>query len=206
MAEVGLLPLARVAREVAPAVLPPYRSRFSQHPFSQPQWWAVLCRMRYEDGTFRETEVRLREQGAWRRVWRLRSVPAYTTRYRFRKRLEEATRDPAWGEAARRRGTVGRRRRARGAVDATGRAPGAVSTFWVRRRYPPTHPPLPGRHGLQWRVAVDGERQWLLSPAARRGPGNDCASLPSRGEAAKRVAPIGPVLAAAEFDRERNPR
>ena len=49
MAEVGLLPFARVALQVARRVLPPYRSRFSKHPFTQPQLLAVLCLMRYED-------------------------------------------------------------------------------------------------------------------------------------------------------------
>ena len=82
MAEVGLLPLARTALEVATAVMPPYRSRFSKHPFTQPQLLAVLCRMRYEDWTFRETEVRLREHRELRRVLKLQSVPDYTTRYR----------------------------------------------------------------------------------------------------------------------------
>ena len=61
MAEVGLLPFARVALQVAPQVLPPYRTRFSKHEFNQPQLLAVLCLMRYEDWTFREAEVRLRE-------------------------------------------------------------------------------------------------------------------------------------------------
>ena len=61
MAEVGLLPFARVALQVATQVLPPYRSRFSKHLFTQPQLLAVLCLMRYEDWTFREAEVRLRE-------------------------------------------------------------------------------------------------------------------------------------------------
>jgi hypothetical protein len=61
IAEVGLLPFARTALEVATAVLPPYRSRFSKHQFTQPPLLAVLCRMRYQDWTFRETEVRLRE-------------------------------------------------------------------------------------------------------------------------------------------------
>ena len=58
MAEVGLLPFARVALQVAERVLPPYRSRFSKHQFTQPQLLAILCLMRYEDWTFRETEVR----------------------------------------------------------------------------------------------------------------------------------------------------
>ena len=66
MPEIGLLPLARVAMDVATAVLPPYRSRFSKHPFPQPQLLAILCLMRYADGTFREAEVRLREPSEWR--------------------------------------------------------------------------------------------------------------------------------------------
>jgi hypothetical protein len=47
--------------QVATRVLPPYRTRFSKHQFTQPQLLAVLCLMRYEDWTFREAEVRLRE-------------------------------------------------------------------------------------------------------------------------------------------------
>ena len=46
MAEVGLLPFARVALQVAKRVLPPYRSRFSKHQFRQPQLLAGLCLMR----------------------------------------------------------------------------------------------------------------------------------------------------------------
>jgi len=46
MAEVGLRPFARVALQVATQVLPSYRTRFSKHPFTQPQWLAVLCLMR----------------------------------------------------------------------------------------------------------------------------------------------------------------
>ena len=61
MPEIGLLPFAHVAVDVTTAILPPYRSRFSKHQFTQPQLLAVLCLMRYEDRTFRETEVRLRE-------------------------------------------------------------------------------------------------------------------------------------------------
>src|SRR5260221_11073275 len=60
MAEVGLLPFARVALEVATQVLPPYRTRFSKHQFTQPQLLAVVCLMRYESGTFREAGTRLR--------------------------------------------------------------------------------------------------------------------------------------------------
>src|SRR5260370_12652910 len=61
MAEVGLLPFARVALEVATQVLPPYRTRFSKHQFTQPQLLAVLCPLRCEDWTFREASDRFGE-------------------------------------------------------------------------------------------------------------------------------------------------
>lgn len=78
MTEVGLLPFAGVALQGATAILDRYRTPFSKHQFTQPQLLAILCLMRYEDWTFRETEVRLREHGELRRVLRLRSVPDYT--------------------------------------------------------------------------------------------------------------------------------
>jgi hypothetical protein len=61
MAEVGLLRFARVALEVAKAVLPDYRTKFSKHVFTQPQLLAVVCLMRYEDWALRKAEVRLAE-------------------------------------------------------------------------------------------------------------------------------------------------
>jgi hypothetical protein len=42
MAEVGLLPFARIALQVSRAVLPRYRSRFSKRLFNQPQLLAIL--------------------------------------------------------------------------------------------------------------------------------------------------------------------
>ncbi len=69
MPEVGLLPLARVALKVAFTILPCYRTRCSKRQFTQPQLLAVLCLMRYEDWTFRETEVRLREHRELCRVF-----------------------------------------------------------------------------------------------------------------------------------------
>src|SRR5271169_4240170 len=98
MPEIGLLPFARVALQVATQVLPPYRSRFSKHQFTQPQLLAVLCLMRYEDWTFREAEVRLREHGELREALQLQRVPDYTTLYRFLKRLEDHTIDRGLGE------------------------------------------------------------------------------------------------------------
>jgi len=92
MAEVGLRPFARVALQLATRVLPPYRSRFSKHQFTQPQLLAVLCLMRCEDWTFREAEVRLREHGELSEALRLRIVPDYTTLYRFPRRLDDDAR------------------------------------------------------------------------------------------------------------------
>jgi hypothetical protein len=50
MPEIGLLPFARVALQVASAVLPARRSRFSKRQFTQPQLLAILCLMRYGTG------------------------------------------------------------------------------------------------------------------------------------------------------------
>ena len=101
MAEVGLLPFARIALQVCRAVLPRYRSRFSKHQFTQPQLLAILCLMRYEDWTFREAEVRLGEHRELRQALGLVSVPDFTTLYRFLQRLDEVTIDRAVGETVR---------------------------------------------------------------------------------------------------------
>jgi hypothetical protein len=57
MAEVGLVASARAAWEVGRAVLPPYRTPFSKHPFTQPQLLGVLCLTRYEEGTLFDSET-----------------------------------------------------------------------------------------------------------------------------------------------------
>lgn len=44
MPEIGLLPFARVAMQVATAALPTYRTRFSKHQCTQPQLLAIVCR------------------------------------------------------------------------------------------------------------------------------------------------------------------
>src|SRR5258708_35688625 len=98
MPEIGLLPFARVALDVATAVLPTYGSRFSKHQFTQPQLLAILYLMRYEDWTFREAEVRLREHRDLREVLQLQTVPDYTTLYRFLRRLEDDTLHRGLGE------------------------------------------------------------------------------------------------------------
>src|SRR5215813_7986945 len=200
MAEVGLLPFARIALQVAKAVLPRYRSRFSKRQFTQPQLLAILCLMRYEDWTFREAEVRLSEHRELRQALGLTSVPDFTTLYRFLQRLDDQIIDQAVGDTVRRlRGTRRKgRRRARVGVDATGLAQGAVSTFFVRRLHHHGQKPLPWRHWLKWVIVADLDQQYLLSQSARRGPWNDCANLPAVVETAAQQTPIGLVLADAE--------
>jgi len=197
MAEVGLLPFARIALQVAKAVLPRYRSRFSKHQFTQPQLLTILCLMRYEDWTFREAEVRLGEHRELRQALGLTSVPDFTTLYRFLQRLDDQIIDQAVGETVRRLHGARRkgRRRARVGVDATGLAQGAVSTFFVRRLHHHGQKPLPWRHWLKWVIVADLDQQFLLSQSARRGPWNDCANLPTVVEAAAQQTRIGLVLA-----------
>jgi hypothetical protein len=131
MAEVGLLPFAPIGLQVSRTVLPRYRSRFSNHQFTQPQLLATLCLMRYEDWTFREVEVWLGEHRELRQTLGLMSVPDFTTLYRFLQRLQEQTIDRAVGETVRQRRGGKRRSRKRTpeGVDATGLVQGAVSTF-----------------------------------------------------------------------------
>jgi hypothetical protein len=150
--------------------------------------------------------VRLAEHRELRQTLGLTSVPDFTTLYRFLQRLDDATVDRAVGETVRRLRGAGRkgRRRARVGVDATGVAQGAVSTFFVRRLHHHGQKPLPWRHWLKWVIVADLDQQFLLSQSARRGPWNDCASLPTVVEAASQQAPIGLVLADAEFDSQRN--
>src|SRR5580698_4913368 len=106
MAEVGLLPFARIALQVSRAVLPRYRSRFSKHQFTQIQLLAIFCLMRYEDWTSREAEVRLGELCELRQALGQVSVPDFTTLYRFLQRLDDLTIDWAVGETERQlRGT-----------------------------------------------------------------------------------------------------
>ena len=206
MAEVGLLAFARAAWEVGRAVLPPYRTPFSKHRFTQPQLLAILCLMRYEDWTFREAEVRLKEHRELRQALGLRSVPDFTTLYRFLQRIDERTQARALSETVRRLCAVGPvdRSGARVAVDATGLASGAVSTFFVRRLHHHGQKPLPWRYWLKGVVVVDLDRQCVLAPRARRGPWNDGASLPAVVQTASEQTRIGLVLADAEFDSERN--
>lgn len=88
MTEVGPVRFAEAAFEASTRVLPLYRTTRSKHIFTQPQLLATLLSMRFEDWTFRETEVRLLEHRELRRVLGLKSVPDHTTLYRFMKRLD----------------------------------------------------------------------------------------------------------------------
>lgn len=205
MPEVGLLPFAQVAFDVATVVLPRYRTRFSKHQFTQPQLLAVLLLMRYEDWTFREAEVRLREHRELRGVLGLEGVPDYTTLYRFLKRLKKKEIDEALREAARRvRWPGGRRRRARVAVDATGLAHGAVSSFFIRRLRQNPRGQTRFRHWLKWLTVPDVDRHVILAQRTRYGPWCDSRSLPALVDAAQQATPIALVLADAEFDTEQN--
>jgi Transposase DDE domain/Transposase domain (DUF772) len=204
MAEVGLVPLARVALEVTKATVPRYRTKFSKQQFTQPQLLAILCLMRYEDWTYREAEVRLAEHRELRRALELRSVPDYTTLYRFLRRLDEAAITRALNEVVRRMALPGSSRRTRAAVDGTGLSPGAISTFFVRRMYHHNQKPMPWRHWLKWLIVVDLDLQLILAQKAHAGPTNDSSTLRPLVDAAHAVSTLGLVLADAEFDSELN--
>lgn len=204
MAEIGLLPFARVALDVARSILPVYRSRFSKHQFTQPQLLTILCLMRYEDWTFREAEVRLSEHRELREVLQLKSVPDYTTLYRFLKRLDEDWINRVLGASVRRFRNKKRRRRARVAIDGTGLAHSSASSFFIRRIEQRPRGMTRWTYWLKWLLVADLDRQIILAQRGRQAPWCDTRSLPALLDAAQKVTPIGVVLADAEFDTEQN--
>lgn len=206
MAEVGLVRFAEVAFEVAAAVLPRYRTRFSKHQFTQPQLLAILCLMRYEDWTLREAEVRLSEHSELRRALRLHSVPDHTTLYRFLLRLDEAAIDRALQQVVTRMQLPRPQRRLQVAIDGTGLSPAAVSAFFVRRLQQHQRKPRAYTRWLKWLVVIDLQRQLVLAQKAHPGPTNDAPKLPALVDAAHALHPVGLVLADAEFDSEVNHR
>lgn len=202
MAEIGLVQFAQVALPVAETILPRYRSKFSKHQFTQPQLLVILCLMRYEDWTFRETEVRLSEHSDLRQALQLDQVPDYTTLYRFMRRLDETLLARLLQETVRQLPNPAAERLTI-AVDATSLTPGSVSTFFVHRRR--DQPPgFTWRHWVKWVVAVDVTRQVLVAQIAKRGPTNDSATLRPLVDQAQQVHAVGLVLADGEFDSERN--
>jgi Transposase domain (DUF772)/Transposase DDE domain len=202
MAEIGLVRFATTALHVGQAAVPAYRSKFSQHRFTQPQLLAILCLMCYEDWTFREAEVRLAEHGELRAALGLRHVPDYTTLYRFLRRLNGAALEQTLSAVIHRLAPASNRH-ATVAVDATGLAPGAISTFFVKRAKD-RGDGFTWRHWLKWTMAVDVDRQLIVAQTAGRGPTNDCATLRPLVDAAHQRVPIALVLADAECDSERN--
>ncbi|MGH9744225.1 MAG: transposase [Candidatus Acidiferrum sp.] len=178
MPEIGLLPFARVALEVAKAVLPTYRTRFSKHQFTQPQLLAILCLMRYEDWTFREAEVRLGEHRELREAVQLPSVPDYTTLYRFLRRLDDDAIDRGLGETVRRLRQGQPSVRVTAGVDGTGLTPNAVSTYFLRRVEQHTGGKTRYKHYLKWLIVADLRQQILLAQRARQGPWVDTRALP----------------------------
>ncbi len=100
MAEIGWVEFAKCALAIAKRVMPLYGSKYSKHTFTQPQLLAILCLMRYEDWTFRETEVRLQEHSELRMALGLNQTPDYTTFYRFMRRWKVEQIQTALQEAA----------------------------------------------------------------------------------------------------------
>jgi IS5 family transposase len=203
MAEVGLVQFARVAREVAEAALPSYGSKYSKRRFTQPQLVAILCLMRYEDWTFRETEVRLAEHHELREALHLAQVPDYSTLCRFLQRLDAARLEPVLAETVRRSG-LGGGAPITAAIDATGLAPGRISTFLVRRVR--DSGAFPWRRWTKWLVVADTRSRFILAQHAKEGPVNDGALLRPLAARAHDRVPLARVLADAEFDSERNHR
>ncbi len=204
MAEVGVVRFAQVAHEVAEAVLPSYRSKYSKHLFTQPALLAILCLMRYEDWTFREAEVRLGEHQEIHAALGLERVPDDTTLYRFLRRLDTETVTRALREAVARLPPSAPEGRVV-AVDATGCSPTAASRSFVdlirNRGTERTR-----QHWPKWVVAVEVPQRVVLGQLANAGPANASSTLRPVVDMARQTGTIGLVLADAESDSERHHR
>jgi hypothetical protein len=191
MAEIGVVRFAHVAREVAEAALPRSRSPFSKHTFTQPMVLAIWCLMRYEDWTYREAEVRLREHAELRAALEIERAPDSTTLYRCLRRTGEEELTRLLQETIRRMppapegGTTV-------AVDGTGLAPGAISTSFVNR-VRDRGEGRTWRHWLTWVVVVDLPRRLILAQVAKPGPTNDGATLRPLLERARHLVPHSTV-------------
>ena len=202
MAEVGSVRFAEIALESSSRVLPLYRTTRSKHIFTQPQLLAALLLMRFEDWTFRETEVRLLEHTELRQVLGLKSVPDYTTLYRFMRRLDPSLLDEALVDTVSSPPGTPSTGPATGvtiAVDGTGLSSGSISTYFVKRTGGGAR-----KHYSKWVIAVDTERLVIMAQVAHMGPTNDTASLPGLVEKARAMGRVSLVLADAEFDSRQN--
>jgi len=129
--------------------------------------------MRYEDWTFREAEVRLKEHQELRMALQLRSVPEFTTVYRFLKRLDDDTIQRGLAETVLLlRGKKGRAPTVV-AVDGTGLSHNSVSHYFIRRVEQQAGGILAHRRWLKWLIVVDAKQQIILAQRARQGPSCD---------------------------------
>ena len=156
MAEVGLVVFAHVAMQIGQSVVPAYRTKCSKRLFTQPQLLSILCLMRYEDWTFRETEVRLAEHCELRAALGLGRVPDYATLYRFMRRLSPEVLKAVLAATLQHWPGSGTNAKATVAVDARGLASGAISTFFVKRA-------RDQGKGFEWRHWL----KWLASGGCR---------------------------------------
>jgi hypothetical protein len=144
MAETGLMHCAQVARQVAEATLPRYRTRHSKYPRAQPTLLALPCVMRHADLTIRETEVHLAEHSEVGDGLGLAWIHDHTTLCRCVRRLNVTNADQLLARTREQVPASAASNSPRAElpsstvpVDATGLTPGAMSTFfvnWVRDR------------------------------------------------------------------------
>ena len=133
--------------------------------------------MRYEDWTFRKTEVPLSEHTELRSALELHSIPDDATPYRFLTGLDPADAARAMNEIVRRM-PGGGEVLATIVVDATGLAQAAVSSYFIRRVEHFGQKVRTWKHSPKWLAVVHLERQIILSQSTRQAPWNDCATLP----------------------------
>lgn len=94
---------AREALAVGRGALPPYRSRFSRHDFTQPQLFALLALRHFLRTDYRGVVAVVAEWREVRRALGLRKVPHYSTLCYAERRLLAGAEKGGRSAASRRR-------------------------------------------------------------------------------------------------------
>ena len=179
--EIGFVRLARVALEIAEAVLPDYyRTKFSQHVFTQPQLLAVSALYATK------TEPCARPRFGWPSMAScggLWDCARHPTRLHFIASCGGSmvglggclgrNCPPFTGFKPRSAGAICHRV----AVDATRLTPGVLSTFYVQRILNRNSVPLPWRRWLTWPTAVARLRESRSRPLHQAHPASRAVSL-----------------------------
>lgn len=165
------LGFAALARQVAGQAFPRYAHKFSPHRFTLAQLAACVLLKEYRQLDWRGIQALLELSPPLRRCLKLKSVPDYSTLWRFARRWLDARQlGQLLAQLVRRLDLPP----VQVAVDSTGLDPGRTSTYFVARRRQRRQ----RKRYVKLSVSVIVGRLVAVSAVADWGPCNDKTELP----------------------------